>query len=77
MIGGSGTGYKTDKLSSHPDAHDIKVLIVEVSYSSELRYKEQLHTKVDQHKRLMQDVGTNARFYIEFWELQGASSILN
>ena len=29
-------------LSSRPDVHAIKVLIVEVDYSSELRYKEKL-----------------------------------
>ena len=41
-------------LSSRPVAHAIKVLIVEVGYSSELRYKEKLQAKLDQHKQLMQ-----------------------
>ena len=41
-------------LSSRPDAHAIKVLIVEVGYSSELRYKEKLQAKLVQHKQLMQ-----------------------
>ena len=41
-------------LSSRPDAHAIKVLIVEVGYSSELRYKEKLQVKLDQHKQLVQ-----------------------
>ena len=50
MIGGIGTVM----LSSRPDAHAIKVLIVEVGYSSELRYKEKLQAKLDQHKQLMQ-----------------------
>ena len=41
-------------LSSRPDAHAIKVLIVEVGYSSEFRYKEKLQAKMDQHKQLVQ-----------------------
>ena len=41
-------------LRSRPDAHAIKVLIVKVGYSSELRYKEKLQAKLDQHKQLMQ-----------------------
>ena len=31
-------GYRTGMLSSRPDVHAIKLLIVEVGYSSELRY---------------------------------------
>ena len=46
--------YRTGMLSSRPDAHAIKVLIVEVGYSSELRYKERLQATLDQHKQLMQ-----------------------
>ena len=38
-------GYQTGMLSSRPDAHAIKVLIVEVGYLSELRYKEKLQAK--------------------------------
>ena len=43
-------GYRTGLLSLRPDAHAIKVLIVEVGYSSELRYKKKLQAKLDQHK---------------------------
>ena len=41
-------------LSSRPNAHAIKVPIVEVGYSSELRYKEKLQVKLDQQKQLVQ-----------------------
>ena len=41
-------------LSLRPDAHAVKVLIVEVGYSSELRYKEKLQAKMDQRKQLLQ-----------------------
>ena len=47
-------GYRTRMLSSRPDAHAIMVLIVEVGYSSELRYKEKLQVRLDQHKQLVQ-----------------------
>ena len=47
-------GYRTGMLSSRPDAHAIKVLVVEVGYSSEVRYNEKLQAKLDQHKQLMQ-----------------------
>ena len=47
-------GYRTGMLSSRPDAHAIKVLIVQVGYLSELRYKEKLQAKLDQHKQLVQ-----------------------
>ena len=40
-------GYRTGVLSSRPDAHAIKVLMLEVGYSSELRYKEKLQAKLD------------------------------
>ena len=35
-------GYRTGMLSSRLDVHTIEVLIAEVGYSSELRYKERL-----------------------------------
>ena len=43
-------GYKTGTLSLRPDAHAVKVLIVEVGYSSELRYKEKIQAKMDHRK---------------------------
>ena len=36
---GDRNGYRTDMLSSRPDVQAIKVLVVEVGYTSELRYK--------------------------------------
>ena len=48
--------YRTGMLSSRPDAHAIKVLIVEVGYLSKLRYKEKVQAKLDRHKQLLQSL---------------------
>ena len=55
-------------LSSRPDAHAIKVLIVKVSYSSELRYKERLQAKLDQHKQIMQALENTGHRALEIWD---------
>ena len=45
-------GYRTNMLSSRPDVQAIKVLIIEVGYASELRYKDKKRDKLAQHQKL-------------------------
>ena len=39
-------------LSSRPDAQAIKVLIIEGGYANELRYRDKMRHKMEQHQKL-------------------------